>query len=182
MKQIAVFCGSSLGTESTFTGATIALAECMADADITLIYGGAKVGLMGQIADHMLKRKKKVIGVIPRSLDHIEISHDYLSKLHIVATMHERKALMEELADGFILLPGGIGSLEEFFEMFTWAKLGYHNKPCGILNINNYYDYLLHFLDLSVQKGFLKSVHRDMIFVETSPSVLLEKFQAFQKN
>ncbi len=180
IKNIGVFCGSSLGNEPLYCEATKELAKYLVDARITLVYGGANVGLMGLLADHILKNNGEVIGVIPKSLVDKEVAHPDLTKLHIVNSMHERKAMMEKLSDGFIMLPGGAGSLDEFFEMVTWAQLGFHSKPCGILNIGNYYDSLLTFLDHVVEKGFMKLTHRNMIIVENSPQILFQKLGNYQ--
>jgi uncharacterized protein (TIGR00730 family) len=176
IKSIAVFCGSSFGNNPCYREAAVQLAQVLAEKNIALIYGGATVGLMGVIADAAVAAGAKVIGVIPKALADIEISHTGLTQLHIVDDMHERKALIASLADGFILFPGAAGSLEEFFEVYTWAQLGLHKKPCGILNVNNYYGHLLDFLNHSVSEGFLKIKNHEMIFVETRMENLLEKF------
>ncbi len=180
IKKIAIFCGSSTGNLSTYSEDAKKLANKMSDAGMTLVYGGAKVGLMGVIANQMLKNNSRVIGVIPQSLVDIEIAHEDLTELHIVNSMHKRKELMAELADAFIMLPGGAGSLDEFFEIFTWGKLGYHQKPCGILNSSGYYDSLLSFLDHAVLQGFLKRHHRDMIIVNQNSSQLIDSFMDYQ--
>lgn len=180
MNNIAVFCGSSPGNVSAYSEDAKRLANALSNAGITLIYGGAQLGLMGVIADQMLENNSRVIGVIPKSLTHAEIVHKKLTELHIANSMHERKALMESLADGFIMLPGGTGTLEEFFEMHTWAQIGYHNKPCAILNTNGYYDHLLTFLDHAVSQGFLKPSYRDMVIVDQDPRALINKLIAYQ--
>lgn len=180
IKKIAVFCGSNTGNLSAYSEDAKKLANVMSDAGITLIYGGAKVGLMGVIANQMLENNSHVIGVMPKSLVDVEIAHEKLSELRVVNSMHERKALIATLADGFIMLPGGPGSLDEFFEMFTWGQLGYHTKPCGILNTDGYYDNLLKFLDHSVLQGFLKQSHRNMIIVNQEPSSLINSFRDYQ--
>lgn len=179
-KKIAIFCGSHTGNNPLFSEAAKQLAILMAHAGITLVYGGAKVGLMGVLADEMLKNNGYVIGIMPKSLVDVEIAHQYLTELRVVDSMHERKAMLAELADGFMMLPGGPGSLDEFFEMFTWAQLGYHSKPCSILNICNYYDHLLKFLDQATEQGFMKQVYRDMIIVEDSPGILLQKINNYR--
>lgn len=176
IRKIAVFCGSNIGNNKQYRIAAKELADTMQDTGIALVYGGAKVGLMGIIADHMLKQGGHVIGVIPQSLVDVEIAHDALSEIHVVNSMHERKALMAELADGFIMLPGGFGSLDEFFEIVTWTQLGYHSKPCGILNINGYFDLLLQFLDHATTEGFIKPVHRHMITVNRSAPSIIQTF------
>lgn len=179
IKRLAVFCGASLGTEAIYAETARNLATVLAQNNIELVYGGGRVGLMGEIANAMLQQQGKVIGVIPQFLMDKELGHS-ATDLHIVNSMHERKALMEELADGFILLPGGAGSLDEFFEIFTWAQLGLHGKPCGILNVDHYYDDLLKFLDQAVAKNFINIIHRKMIIVENSPQLLLEAFANYQ--
>jgi len=177
--KIAVFCGSNTGNDPTYSQIAMQLMECLADAGITLVYGGAKSGLMGILADHMLKCNGHVVGVIPQSLVDVEIAHPNLTELHIVNSMSERKALMAKMADAYIMLPGGYGSLDEFFEMLTWSQLGYHSKPCAILNICNYYDYLLKFLDHAADQGYLKHDHRNMIITEISPSILIHKLKNY---
>lgn len=175
IKSLAIFCGSNSGNKPVYAELALKLADAIINADLALIYGGAKVGLMGIIANHVLEKKGRVIGVMPKSLVDVEIAHEHLTEFHVVNTMHERKALIEKLADGFILLPGGPGSLDEFFEMYTWGQLGYHTKPCGILNVDGYYDSLFQFLDHVVAEGFLKLTHRDMILVDHDPNSLLQK-------
>lgn len=175
MKQVVVFCGSSPGKISVYRQAAEHLADVLSSKHCDLVYGGAKVGLMGVLADRMLANGRRVIGVIPESLSKVEIAHDRLTQLHVVNSMHERKALMAQLADSFILLPGGAGSLEEFFEIFTWAQLGDHHKPYGILNVNGYYDRLLSFLEHAVTEGFLKKHYLDTIMVSASPNELLNQ-------
>src|SRR5579862_5553391 len=161
MKKIGVFCGSNTGNNPLYAETAKQLAISMAHAGITLVYGGANVGLMGVLADNILKNNGYVVGVIPKSLVEVEIAHQHLTELHTVNSMHERKAMIADISDGFIMLPGGPGSLDEFFETLTWAQLGYHSKPCGILNVCNYYNYLLKFLDHAVEQGFIKQVHRN---------------------
>lgn len=180
INKIAVFCGSGTGNTQKYTQAAEEFANVMSSAGITVIYGGAKVGLMGIIANRMLENGGKVIGVMPKSLVDVEIAHDALTELHVVNSMHERKALIADLADSFIMLPGGSGSLDEFFEMFTWAQLGYHAKPCGILNVDGYYNYLLKFLDHVVSEGFLKNEYRNMIIVNESPQTMLQNFISYR--
>ena len=175
IKKLAVYCGSSAGVSDLYREGAELLADVLSAAGIAVVYGGAKVGLMRMLADRMLANNGQVIGVIPQALVDVEVAHDGLSELHIVKDMHARKALMAELADGFIMLPGGTGSLDEFFEVTTWAKLGYHAKPCGILNTNGYYDSLLQFLDHAVGQGFMKQPHRNMMMVDDQPSALLDK-------
>lgn len=178
MNRICVFCGSSPGRNGAYRDAAEALGRLLAREGIGLVYGGASVGLMGAVADAALAGGGEVIGVIPRALKAKEIAHGGLSALHVVETMHERKALMVELADGFMALPGGMGTFDEFFEVVTWAQLGIHAKPVGLLNVAGYYDRLAAFLDHTVAEGFVWGDHREMIAVEESPEALLERFRA----
>lgn len=180
MKNICVFCGSNPGSSPVYMEGAKQLGISLAEAGITLVYGGARVGLMGAVADTVLAHGGKVIGVIPKSLVDREIAHTGLTDLHIVGSMHERKALMSELADGFIALPGGSGTLEEFFEVFTWAQLGHHQKPCGLLNLNGYYTPLLQFIDHTIGEGFMKEDYRAMILSDSEPKPLLQRFEQYQ--
>ncbi len=175
MKSVCVFCGSSSGKNPAYAEAARHLGQTLAEENITLVYGGGHVGLMGVIADATLEAGGEVVGVMPQSLIDREIGHKGLTKLHVVGSMHERKALMSELSDGFVALPGGAGTLEEFFEVFTWALLGEHNKPCGLLNVGAYHDPLLAVFDRMVNQGFLAEEHRAMVLVEEHPKRLLEK-------
>ncbi|MDF1654053.1 MAG: TIGR00730 family Rossman fold protein [Coxiellaceae bacterium] len=179
LKKIAVFCGSSTGTRPEYANAAEQLALSLCQHGISLVYGGASVGIMGILADSMLKHGGEAIGVIPKSMVDIEISHQSLTELFVVDTMHERKALMADMSDGFILLPGGAGSLDEFFEILTWLQLGYHIKPCAILNTSGYYDPLLHFIDHAIKEGFMKQAHREATLVETSPENLVSSLFDF---
>lgn len=180
LKRIAVFCGSSLGNHTDYAEITKKLSIALVNENIQLVYGGANVGLMGILANQVLQSGGEVVGVIPRTLVEKEIAHPQLTKLHIVETMHERKQLIAELSDGFITLPGGSGSLEEFFEIFTWSQLGYHTKPFGILNIRNYYDPLLYFLKHTVTEGFMKSEFLQNMIIETEPTLLIEKLYHYK--
>lgn len=180
IRRVAVFCGSSPGIRPEYAAAAKSLGRTLASRGIGLVYGGSNVGLMAAIADEMADELGEVIGVIPRSLVEREVANTSLSDLRIVESMHERKALMAELADGFIALPGGIGTLEEFFEIWTWAQLGMHRKPCGLLNAAGYYDPLLTFLDRTVDEKFVRPVHRQMVIVETEASALLDGFLAYE--
>jgi uncharacterized protein (TIGR00730 family) len=180
MKRICVFCGSSAGRNPAYRDAAEALGRLLAREGIGLVYGGSSIGLMTAAADAALAAGGEVIGVIPRSLGAKEIAHPGLSTLHVVETMHERKALMAELADGFVALPGGMGTFDEFFEVVTWAQLGIHAKPCGLLNVAGYYGRLTAFLDHAVAEGFVKGEHREMIVVEERPEALLERFRAYR--
>lgn len=172
-RRICVFSGSSAGISDAYAGAARALGEQLAQSGINLVYGGASVGLMGAVADAVLAAGGQVIGVIPRALVDKEVAHLGLTDLRIVNSMHERKALMAELSDGFVALPGGIGTFEEIFEVWTWAQLGSHAKPCALLNVLGFYDGLLVFLDHVAGQGFLKRVHRDMLLVEEDPAAIL---------
>ncbi|MEM9647892.1 MAG: TIGR00730 family Rossman fold protein [Bacteroidota bacterium] len=180
MKRIAVFCGSSAGKESKIIQAAFQLGEALAKKQIDLVYGGAKVGLMGQVADGVLGKNGKVIGVIPDFLKRKEVFHPTITELIVVETMHQRKLKMHELSDGFIALPGGFGTLEELFEILTWGQLGLHQKPIGILNSNNFFDSMLRFLDTMVTQGFLKQENREMVLVDSSVEGLLEKMKNYQ--
>jgi uncharacterized protein (TIGR00730 family) len=180
MKTICVFCGSSLGARPEYFKAANALGISLLNRNIRLVYGGARIGIMGQIASTMLENGGQVIGVIPRELVTKEVAHKYLTELHITETMHERKAIMSELSDGFIALPGGLGTLEEILEMLTWAQLGIHRKPCGLLNVADYFNGLLTFLDHSVKEHFVEPVNRSMLLVDNDPDSLLSKFMSYK--
>ena len=163
MKRICVFAGSNSGASPEYLVAAAELGRTLAVRQLGLVYGGARVGLMGALADAALGGGAHVIGVMPEALVAKEVAHRGLSELRVVSSMHERKAMMADLADGFVALPGGLGTLEEFFEVLTWAQLGLHGKPCGLLDIDGYFDGLLKFLDHSVGEGFVKAEHRRMI-------------------
>ncbi len=180
MKRICVFCGSSPGAKPDYIQTARLLGRTLAKMKITLVYGGASVGTMGQLAKSCLESGGEVIGVIPKKLVEMEVSYKGLTRLHVVETMHERKAMMAELADGFIAMPGGLGTIEEFFEVLTWAQLGMHRKPCGLLNICHFYDKLMDFLDLTVEEQFVEINHREMIQIDESPEGLLKKFETYQ--
>jgi uncharacterized protein (TIGR00730 family) len=173
LKRVCVFCGSSTGNKPVYQDAATALGRYLAANGIGLVYGGGRVGLMGKIADAVLGAGGEAIGVIPRDLADKEIAHAGLTKLHVVASMHERKALMADLAEAFILLPGGFGSWEEFCEIVTWLQLGIHHKPCGIFNVAGYYDALLAQASHAVAEGFLAEPYREMIVVADSAETLL---------
>jgi hypothetical protein len=180
MRRVCVFCGSSPGRRDEYRLAAARLGTELGRRDIGLVYGGASIGLMGVVADAAREAGGEVIGVIPRSLVDLEVAHTGLDDLRIVASMHERKALMAELSDAFIALPGGLGTLEEIFEVWTWAQLGSHAKPCAFLNISGFYDGLMGFLDHVVDEEFLRPVHRDMVMVETEPDALISALLAYQ--
>lgn len=174
MRRICVFCGSSPGRHADYKEAAVTFGRALARAGIGLVYGGASIGLMGAVADAVREGGGEVIGVIPRSLVDLEVAHTGLDDLRVVGSMHERKALMAELSDAFVALPGGIGTLEEIFEVWTWAQLGSHAKPCAFLNVRGFYDGLLQFLDHVVAEEFLKPVHRHMVLVEREPEALID--------
>jgi uncharacterized protein (TIGR00730 family) len=175
-----VYCGSSSGRLEAYGSAAQDLARAMASRNIRLVYGGAGIGIMGMVADHILKLGGQAIGVIPKALAHKEVAHKNLTELHVTQSMHERKMLMAELSDGFIALPGGIGTLEELFEIWTWAQLGFHTKPCGLLNVEGYYDSLIAFLDHVLAEQFVKKHHHDLLMVETNPDALLDRYSNYQ--
>ena len=180
MNAICVFCGSSPGNDPAYAEAASQLGRTLAERNTTLVYGGGHVGLMGVVADAALGAGGEVIGVMPKSLVEREIGHTGLTKLHVVHSMHERKALMSRLSAGFIALPGGNGTLEEFFEVLTWAQLGEHYKPCGLLNVAGYYDPLLTVFDQMVERAFLKEEHRKLVLVEEDPASLLQRFKSYE--
>ncbi|MBE8718180.1 LOG family protein [Cellvibrio polysaccharolyticus] len=177
--RICIFSGSSAGRLPLYPEAATRLGNALAKSGIGLVYGGASVGLMGAVADAALASGGEVIGVLPDFLAQKEIAHTGLSDLRIVNSMHERKALMAELSDGFVALPGGLGTLEELFEVWTWAQLGQHNKPCALLNINGFYDGLSLFLDHIVDEAFLKPEHREMLIVEQGIDDLLKAMLSY---
>ncbi|WP_454191206.1 LOG family protein [Paenibacillus sp. Marseille-Q7038] len=180
MRKIAVFCGSSDGTSKEYKDAAKKLGEELARHHIGLVYGGASVGVMGAVADAVLENGGHVTGIMPRFLEEREISHKGLTELIIVESMHERKAKMAELVDGFIMLPGGPGTLEEFFEIFTWAQLGLHQKPCGFLNVNQYFNPLLTLFDHMVKEGFLQEKYRGMAISTEDIGELLQLFHTYE--
>lgn len=180
MKSIAVFCGSSMGNHPQFQEVTQQLGELFGSRGIDLIYGGAQVGLMGVVADATLKAGGKAIGVLPKFLGAREIAHHGLNELIMVDSMHERKQKMSELCEGVITLPGGFGTMEELFEFITWAQLGLHKKPIGLLNVAGYYDALIRLLNDMVEFGLLKPMNRDMLIVSDDPVELLQLMQDYQ--
>jgi uncharacterized protein (TIGR00730 family) len=180
MKSICVYCGSSPGRQPAYSNAARDLARTLVERNIRLVYGGASVGIMGLIADSVLQLGGQVVGVIPEALSRKELAHQSLTELHVTQSMHERKTLMAELSDGFIAMPGGIGTLEEIFEIWTWAQLGFHNKPCGMLNIGGYFDSLTAFLDHAVEEQFVRPPHRSMLIVETAPETLLDRLATYK--
>ena len=180
IKKICVYCGSSSGKNPAYSQAAVNLALALCERNIGLVYGGGAVGVMGTVADAVLAAGGKAVGVIPKALAIKEVAHDSLSELHVVASMHERKAMMADLADGFIALPGGWGTLEEIFEILTWAQLGFHDKPCGILNIEGYYDGLIGFLEKSFEQQFVNELYRPMLMKAREPQTLLDKFATYR--
>lgn len=180
LKTLAVFCGSSNGASDIYVEVAKKLGKELVKRDITLVYGGASVGVMGAVADAVLEAGGKVIGVMPSFLEKREISHKNLTELIVVDSMHDRKEKMAELADGFMALPGGPGTLEEFFEIFTWAQLGLHQKPCGLLNINHYYDPLITLFNHMSDEQFLHEKYRTMALVDVDPSGLLDQFNSYE--
>lgn len=180
MNRLAVFCGSKDGAHPVFREAAGTLGQALAARGIGLVYGGSRVGTMGAVADATLAAQGQAVGVLPHFLQEKELAHPGLTELHLVHSMHERKAKMSELADGFIILPGGPGTMEEFFEVFTWAQLGLHEKPCGVLNIDGYYDPLIALFNTMERQGFLIPEHRAMLIVESDPNRLLERFATYE--
>jgi len=180
MKNICVYCGSNPGRLAAYADGARSLAKALVDRDLGLVYGGASVGIMGLIANSVLQLGGRAVGVIPEALKRKEIEHTGLTELHVTRSMHERKTLMADLSDGFIALPGGVGTLEEIFEVWTWAQLGFHAKPCGLLNVAGYYDGLTAFLDHTVAEQFVRPAHRSTLMVEPTPDVLLDRFASYQ--
>ena len=180
MNRICVYCGSSPGRRPEFREAARRLGHELADRRLGLVYGGASVGVMGAVADAVLERGGEAIGVIPSALATREVAHRGLNELFVVQSMHERKAKMAELSDGFIALPGGWGTIEELFEMLTWAQLGFHEKPCGVLNVASYYDHLAAFMEEAIRQRFVKEEFRPMIIMDDSPGALLDRFSAYR--
>lgn len=178
MKSLCVFCGSFSGDDPRYAEAARSFGRLLGERGIALVYGGGNVGLMGELAAGALATGGRVTGVIPRALLEREVGLTSLPDLRVVGSMHERKALMADMADGFAALPGGIGTLEEFFEVWTWAQLGVHLKPCGLLNTAGYYDHLIGFLDRMVECRFLRPEHRGLVMVEDEPVALLSRLQA----
>jgi uncharacterized protein (TIGR00730 family) len=180
MKRLCVFCGSSAGSQTIYADAARRLGEALAERGLGVVYGGGRVGLMGILADSVLHSGGSVIGVIPQALVEKELAHDGLAELHIVTTMHQRKALMADLADGFAALPGAFGTADELFEILTWAQLGLHSKPIGLLNVAGYFDSLCAWLDQAVREGFLRSAHRGLLLEAKQPGQLLELLEQYQ--
>lgn len=180
LTSVCVFCGASTGTNPLYREAAQALGRALAERKLTLVYGGGAVGLMGIVADAALAVGGEVIGIIPQSLKDKEIGHNGLTRLEVVDGMHARKARMAELSDAFIALPGGLGTLEELFEVWTWGQLGYHHKPLGLLEVSGFYEKLSGFLDHIVGEGFVRAPHRDMLQISDSPASLLDALDAWK--
>ena len=178
--RVCVYAGSNPGSDPAYADGARALAEELAARGTGLVFGGGKVGLMGVVADTILAAGGEAIGVMPQALIDREIGHPGLTELRVVDSMHERKAVMADLADAFVALPGGIGTLEELIEVYTWSQLGIHEKPCGVLNVRGYYDHLATFLDHAVSEGFLRAQHRAVLTVAEDPAELLDAFAAFE--
>jgi uncharacterized protein (TIGR00730 family) len=179
IKSLCVYCGSSPGATPVYADAARGLAQAMVKQGIALVYGGGNVGLMGIIADEVLRLGGQATGVIPQALLQQELGHKGLTQLHIVKDMHERKAMMADLSDGFIAMPGGVGTLEELFEVFTWAQLGFHQKPIGLLNVDGFYDGLLQFIQHMVSQRFLKGEQAEILIAAAQGEELLQRFQSF---
>ncbi len=180
MKRVCVFCGSSPGTRPVYAEAARSMGRLLAERGIGLVYGGGRVGLMGEVADAVLAAGGEVTGVIPRGLMEREVGHRGLTTLHVTGTMHERKALMVDLSDGFVALPGGYGTLDELCEALTWSQLGIHARPCGILNVGGYFDALLALFDHAVREGFVREAHRGLVLEASEPAALLDVMARFQ--
>lgn len=180
LKSICVFCGANVGTDPAYEQAAVALGQALAERKLTLVYGGGAVGLMGVVANAAMQAGGEVIGIIPKALQDLEIGHKGLTRLEVVDGMHARKARMAELSDAFIALPGGLGTLEELFEVWTWGQLGYHAKPLGLMEVNGFYDKLSGFLDHVMQQGFVSQAHRGMLQIDDSPQGLLDKLEAWE--
>jgi hypothetical protein len=180
VKRVCVFCASSDGRRAAYADAARAMAQTLVDRGIGLVYGGGSVGLMGVLADAVLAGGGEAIGVLPRGLARKEYAHPGLTELHLVGSMHERKAMMASLADGFVALPGGLGTLEEILEVFTWAQLGIHRKPLGLVDVEGYWAGLLALLRHAVQEGFVRPEYAALLLVESDPAALLDRFLAWR--
>jgi uncharacterized protein (TIGR00730 family) len=180
VRAVCVFCGSNAGARDDYLEAARATGKAIAGRGLTLVYGGAAVGLMGALADAAIEARGEVVGVIPEALVRREIAHPHLTALHSVGSMHERKAMMSDLSDAFLALPGGAGTLEELFEVWTWGQLGHHAKPVGLLNVAGYFDALLGFLDHVTGERFMRKEHRDMLIAEDDPPRILDRFETYE--
>jgi uncharacterized protein (TIGR00730 family) len=179
MRRICVYCGSNSGARPDYAEAARDLADVLVGHELELVYGGADKGIMGVIADAVLDRGGKVHGVIPEMLCEKELAHQGLTKLHVVASMHDRKTMMAALSDGFVAMPGGYGTLEEIVEIITWAQLRFHEKPCGLLNVNGYFDHLLSFLDHASAEGFVRPENREMLLHDGNAAGLIQQFERY---
>lgn len=179
LRRVCVYAGSSAGARDSYAQAAAELANALVDVGLGVVYGGGQVGLMGVLADAVLSRGGEIIGVIPEPLFAREVGHQRVTDLRVVGSMHERKALMAELADAFIALPGGIGTVEELVEVLTWTQLGVHDKPCALLNVEGYFDQLVAFLDTAVEEKFLTAASRDALIVGDRPEHLIEELGSF---
>jgi uncharacterized protein (TIGR00730 family) len=178
LRSISVFCGSSMGVQPLYQTAAKEFGRLLAERNLTLVYGGGRIGLMGEMADATLAAGGKVIGVIPKILYRKEVAHEGLTELRVCGTMSERKAIMGEISDAFVALPGGIGTMDELFEVWTWTQLGLQNKPSALLNVNGYFDALVRFIDHAVEQGFLRQAHREALLVDTNANNLLNRLLA----
>jgi uncharacterized protein (TIGR00730 family) len=178
LRRVCVYCGSAVGVRAAYAGAAADTAAALTARKIELVYGAARIGVMGALADGVLARGGRVIGIIPRALVEKEVAHAGLTELHLVASMHERKAMMADLSDAFVALPGGLGTLDELFEIWTWAQLGLHRKPVGLLDVDGYFEGLVRFLDHATAEGFVRQVHRDLLIVDRDPERLLDRLAA----
>ena len=180
IKAVTVYCGSNMGNKPIFAETAKQFALEVSRRNYDVVYGGASVGLMGVVADTVLANKGRVIGVITEALLGVEMAHKNLSEMFVVPDMHERKAMMHDMGDAFVILPGGSGSMDEFFEIHTWAQLGYHQKPIGLLNINGYYEPVREFYNMAVNNGFTRAEHRDMLIIESDPAILLDRLACYK--
>ncbi len=180
MKSICVFCGSNPGNDPAYLEAATSAGLYLAKNNIGLVFGGGRVGLMGRIADTVMENGGRVTGIIPRDLAEKEVAHENLTELHIVGSMHQRKAMMAKLSDGFIAMPGGFGTFEEICEVITWTQLGFQDKPCGILNMNGYYDPMIRLFDKAVSEGFIREMHRELVIVGEEIESLVEAMGRFK--
>lgn len=176
IKRVCVYCGSKTGKREEYLQGAKSLAEALVSRGIDIVYGGASIGMMGALADAVMEKGGRVTGIIPHDLMSKEVAHSGITQLRVVSSMHERKSLMADLSDGFIALPGGLGTIEELFEILTWAQLRFHSKPVGLLNISGYFDHLITFLDHMVDEEFVSPVHRSLLMVEQDPKILLSRF------
>ncbi len=181
MRRICVYCGSGVGARTEYADAARTLGRVLVEQGLGLVFGGGRIGMMGVLARSVLERGGEVIGVIPEALRDLELALDDVTELRVVKNMHGRKALMAELADGFIALPGGFGTLEELFEILTWAQLALHDKPVGLLNVAGYFDHMIRFVDRATDEGFLDSVHRDLMLVDEDPGALLAQLRNYRR-